>query len=264
MSRIPSSTAASTPTTETTEPSARQQPDREADLGSRLPGCHRACRAATGPGCHRACRAATGPAGLPPGRAATGPSSPTAENRTHHAQASWRTASSPSLPRSGGADPSGRTATIPTHMPAPAGLTPRRVGASVDQPCRTRPRRRAHARRAAADRMAMDGMLVVALQRDVAGETADVGHLAMQELVLRRGRAAGYARTLSWRRGPGEPRWSADVGLSDSAPGRPRRQPPVPATSSSVREIRASPSASSVGGGQPKPRRKKARGRSNQ
>ncbi len=55
--------------------------------------------------------------------------------------------------------------------------------------------------------------LVVALQRDVGGETADSGHLAMQEFVLRIGRTAGYAGRFELPTRPAEPWRSIDVGL---------------------------------------------------
>jgi len=63
--------------------------------------------------------------------------------------------------------------------------------------------------------LAVDRPLVVTLQRDTAGETADAGHLTIQELVLRLGRAAGYAASFELSTRPAEPWRSADVGLRD-------------------------------------------------
>ncbi len=59
--------------------------------------------------------------------------------------------------------------------------------------------------------------LSVGFQRDVTGETADAGHLAMQELVLRLGREAGYPGSFELATRPAEPWRSADVGLRDDA-----------------------------------------------
>jgi len=67
--------------------------------------------------------------------------------------------------------------------------------------------------------LALDRPLVVSFQRDVSGETADAGHLAMQELVLRLGRAAGFSTSFELPTRPAEPWRSADVGLRDD-PGR--------------------------------------------
>ena len=47
--------------------------------------------------------------------------------------------------------------------------------------------------------------------------TADVGHLAIQELVLRLGRAAGYAGSFELPTRPAEPWRSVDVGLASDA-----------------------------------------------
>ena len=63
--------------------------------------------------------------------------------------------------------------------------------------------------------IALGRPLIVAFQRDTTGETADAGHLAMQELVLRLGRAAGYGRSFELATRPAEPWRSADVGLRD-------------------------------------------------
>ena len=65
--------------------------------------------------------------------------------------------------------------------------------------------------------LAVDRPLVVMLQRSIAGETSDAGHLAMQELALRLGRAAGYGLSFELATRPGEPWRSADVGLEDPA-----------------------------------------------
>ncbi|HEY8439800.1 MAG TPA: helix-turn-helix transcriptional regulator [Candidatus Limnocylindrales bacterium] len=65
--------------------------------------------------------------------------------------------------------------------------------------------------------LAVGRPLVVSLQRDVSGETADAGHLAIQELVLRMGRKAGYAGSFEIAMKPAEPWRSADVGLASAA-----------------------------------------------
>lgn len=57
--------------------------------------------------------------------------------------------------------------------------------------------------------------LRVTLQRDPQGNTADAGHLAMQELVLRTGRAAGYRGLVELPTKPAEPWRSIDVALID-------------------------------------------------
>ncbi|HEY6570332.1 MAG TPA: helix-turn-helix transcriptional regulator, partial [Candidatus Limnocylindrales bacterium] len=59
--------------------------------------------------------------------------------------------------------------------------------------------------------------LRINLQRDPLAETADAGHLAMQELVLRLGRAAGYKGVLELPTKPAEPWRSIDVALIDDA-----------------------------------------------
>jgi transcriptional regulator with XRE-family HTH domain len=59
--------------------------------------------------------------------------------------------------------------------------------------------------------------LVVSVQRDLGGETRDAGHLAMQELVLRLGRRAGYQGSVELATKPSEPWRSADVGLAAPA-----------------------------------------------
>jgi transcriptional regulator with XRE-family HTH domain len=65
--------------------------------------------------------------------------------------------------------------------------------------------------------VALGRPLRVAFQRDVLGDTADAGHLAMQELVLRLGRVAGYPGSFELATRPAEPWRSADVGLRDDA-----------------------------------------------
>ena len=65
--------------------------------------------------------------------------------------------------------------------------------------------------------VALEVTLRVGFQRDPLGETADAGHLAMQELVLRLGRAAGYTGSFELATKPAEPWRSADVGLADGA-----------------------------------------------
>lgn len=68
--------------------------------------------------------------------------------------------------------------------------------------------------------LAVGRPLDVRLQRDVLGETADAGHLAIQELVLRLGRRAGYSGTFELHTRPTEPWRSVDVGLLDERRGR--------------------------------------------
>ena len=63
--------------------------------------------------------------------------------------------------------------------------------------------------------IALQITLRVSLQRDPLGETADAGHLAIQELVLRTGRAAGYRGLVELPTKPGEPWRSIDVALVD-------------------------------------------------
>jgi transcriptional regulator with XRE-family HTH domain len=65
--------------------------------------------------------------------------------------------------------------------------------------------------------LAVGRPLLLTLQRDVEGETADAGHLAIQELVLRTARAAGYRGSFELSTRPAEPWRSADVGLRDDA-----------------------------------------------
>ena len=54
---------------------------------------------------------------------------------------------------------------------------------------------------------------VITLQRDIDGGTADAGHLAPQELVLRLGRVAGFQGSFELATKPTEPWRSIDVGL---------------------------------------------------
>ena len=61
--------------------------------------------------------------------------------------------------------------------------------------------------------LAVGRPLVLDLQRDTLGGTADAGHLAMQELVLRAGRRAGFDGRFELAMRPSEPWRSTDVGL---------------------------------------------------
>lgn len=63
--------------------------------------------------------------------------------------------------------------------------------------------------------LALGRPIRVDLQRDALEEPADAGHLAMQELVLRLGRAAGYAGRFELGTRPEDPRRFIDVGLLD-------------------------------------------------
>jgi transcriptional regulator with XRE-family HTH domain len=65
--------------------------------------------------------------------------------------------------------------------------------------------------------VALQITLRVGFQRDPLSETTDAGHLAMQELVLRLGRAAGYTGSFELATKPSEPWRSADVGLAAPA-----------------------------------------------
>jgi transcriptional regulator with XRE-family HTH domain len=64
--------------------------------------------------------------------------------------------------------------------------------------------------------MAVGRPLRVDLPRDPEEEPVDAGHLAIQELVLRTARAAGYARRFELATRPADPSRSADVGLINS------------------------------------------------
>lgn len=57
--------------------------------------------------------------------------------------------------------------------------------------------------------------LIVKLQRDSLEETADAGHLAMQELMLRLGRGIGFHGSFELQARSAEPWRSTDVGLRD-------------------------------------------------
>jgi transcriptional regulator with XRE-family HTH domain len=59
--------------------------------------------------------------------------------------------------------------------------------------------------------------LDLTLGRDALEEPVDAGHLAVQELLLRLGRLAGYGRTYELPTKPGDPSLSTDVGLTDGA-----------------------------------------------
>lgn len=63
--------------------------------------------------------------------------------------------------------------------------------------------------------IALDLPLEIKLGRDAREETADAGHLALQELVMRLGGAAGYSRTFELPTKPSDPKHSTDVGLVD-------------------------------------------------
>jgi transcriptional regulator with XRE-family HTH domain len=63
--------------------------------------------------------------------------------------------------------------------------------------------------------LAVGRPLRIELQRDLLAEPADAGHLRIQELVLRVGRAAGYRGTFELPTRPDDPRRSVDVGLRD-------------------------------------------------
>jgi len=63
--------------------------------------------------------------------------------------------------------------------------------------------------------LAVGRPLRVELQRDPLEEPADAGHLAIQELILRLGRAAGFGAAFELPTRPEDPRRSVDVGLRD-------------------------------------------------
>jgi transcriptional regulator with XRE-family HTH domain len=63
--------------------------------------------------------------------------------------------------------------------------------------------------------LAIDRPLRIEFGRDRLEETADAGHLAMQELVLRLGRSAGFRGGFELATKPTDPSRSADVGLRD-------------------------------------------------
>ncbi len=64
--------------------------------------------------------------------------------------------------------------------------------------------------------LALGRPLRVDLPRDPGEEPADAGHLAIQELVLRTARAAGYVRRFELSTRPSDPSRSTDVGLINS------------------------------------------------
>lgn len=63
--------------------------------------------------------------------------------------------------------------------------------------------------------VALGRPLLVTFGRDMIEAPADAGHLAIQELVLRLGRAAGYSGSFELPSRPAEPWRSIDVGLAD-------------------------------------------------
>jgi transcriptional regulator with XRE-family HTH domain len=68
--------------------------------------------------------------------------------------------------------------------------------------------------------LALDRRLVVESPRDPRQEPKDAGHLRIQELVLRLGRAAGYLASFELPSRPIDPHRSTDVGLRDDVHGR--------------------------------------------
>jgi len=66
--------------------------------------------------------------------------------------------------------------------------------------------------------LAVDRPMRIELRRDAREEPADAGHLAIQELVLRLGRQAGYRSTFELPTRPSDPSRSTDVGLRDVRP----------------------------------------------
>ena len=65
--------------------------------------------------------------------------------------------------------------------------------------------------------LALDRPLLVTFGRDVLQAPVDAGHLAVQELVLRLGRLAGYTGTFELATRPAEPWRSVDIGLASEA-----------------------------------------------
>ena len=63
--------------------------------------------------------------------------------------------------------------------------------------------------------MAVGRRLTIGLTADSQAEPADAGHLAIQELVLRLARGAGFARAFELPTRASDPRRSVDVGLRD-------------------------------------------------
>lgn len=64
---------------------------------------------------------------------------------------------------------------------------------------------------------ALELPLDLKLGRDAREDTRDAGHLAVQELVMRLGRQAGYGRTFELTTRPSDPTGWVDVGLVDHA-----------------------------------------------
>ncbi|HXX59900.1 MAG TPA: helix-turn-helix transcriptional regulator [Candidatus Sulfotelmatobacter sp.] len=65
--------------------------------------------------------------------------------------------------------------------------------------------------------LALDRPLRIELSRDVREEPADAGHLAIQELVVRTARRAGWTARFELPSRPSNPTLSTDVGLRDDA-----------------------------------------------
>lgn len=63
--------------------------------------------------------------------------------------------------------------------------------------------------------LAVDRPMRIELRRDAREEPADAGHLAIQELVLRLGRKAGFAGAFELPTRPSDPSRSTDIGLRD-------------------------------------------------
>jgi transcriptional regulator with XRE-family HTH domain len=63
--------------------------------------------------------------------------------------------------------------------------------------------------------LAVDRPMRIELRRDAREEPADAGHLAIQELILRLGRRAGYPGGFELPSRPSDPSRSTDVGLRD-------------------------------------------------
>jgi transcriptional regulator with XRE-family HTH domain len=68
--------------------------------------------------------------------------------------------------------------------------------------------------------LTVDRPLRVEIPRDPRAEPTDAGHLRVQELVLRLGRAAGYRVSFELATRPAEPARSADIALRHDAGGR--------------------------------------------
>jgi transcriptional regulator with XRE-family HTH domain len=87
---------------------------------------------------------------------------------------------------------------------------------------------------------ALELPLDLKLGRDAREETADAGHLGMQELLLRFGHKAGYGRTFELVTKPSDPTGWVDVGLID----HPRRRLLLAECVNSMGDIGASTRAS--------------------